>query len=95
MGGEPIVQWAADGATECEAQTLVRIQTEPYPPRIHALTPETGWRNDTQLRLHRVGSGMGWLVTEDEAQAIAASWGYELLEAWDDTVPALDESSPS
>jgi hypothetical protein len=95
VSGEALVQWVADGAVEGEAQILVRIQSEPFPPRIHALTEETDWRNDTQLRLHRMGSSSGWLVTEAEARAIAASWGHELLDAWDTSLPPLDSSSPS
>jgi hypothetical protein len=95
MSGEPVVQWVADGDVEGEAQVLARVQTQPYPPRIHVLAPGVGWREDVQLRLHRMGSGSGWLVTEDEAHAIGASWGYALLDAWDDTAQALDDSSRS
>ena len=95
MSGEPLVRWVADGAVEGDATMLVRVQLAPFPPRIHVLTEETGWRNDAQLRLHRMGSGLGWLVTEPEARAIAASWGHELLDAWDATVPALDDPPPA
>ena len=95
MRGEPLVTWVADRAIEGKAQVLVRIQSDPFPACIHVLTDETDWCNDAQLRLHRMGSGLGWLVTETEARAIAASWGRELLDAWDTTVPALDDSSPS
>jgi hypothetical protein len=94
MGEEPAVQWVADGVVEGEAQVLVRVQTEPYPPRIHVLTETDGWRTDTQLRLHRMGSGSGWLVTKDEARSIAVGWGHELLDNWDDAVPELDRPSP-
>jgi hypothetical protein len=95
MSGKALVQWVADGAVEGEAQILVRIQSESFPPRIHVLTPARGWRNDAQLRFHRIGSGSGWRVPEAEARTIAKSWGFELLDAWDDSVPALDEPSSS
>jgi hypothetical protein len=42
-----------------------------------------------------IGLDMGSLVMKTEARAIAASWSRELLDAWDTTVPALDDSSPS
>jgi hypothetical protein len=92
---EPRVRWVADGAVEGEAKMLVRVQLAPFLPRIYVLTEATGWRNDAQLKLHRMGSGLGWLVTETEARSIAASWGHEHLDAWDTTVPALDDSSPA
>jgi hypothetical protein len=91
MGRESFVRWFTDGATHRNRLWIVRVQSRPHPPRIHVLTQADGWRIDVQLRLHRMASGSGWLVTEDEARAIAASWGYELLDPWDDSVPALDD----
>jgi hypothetical protein len=95
MRGEPLVTWVADGAIEGKAQVLVRIQSDPFPACIHVLTEMGRWRNDAQLRLQRMGSGSGWLVTEAGARAIAASLGHDALDAWDNSVPPLDSSSPS
>ena len=95
MSAEPLVRWVADGVIEDEATMLVRVQLEPLPPRIHVLTGETGWRNGAQLWVIRMGSCLGWLIAEAEARAIAATWGHELLDVWETTVPALDDSSPS
>jgi hypothetical protein len=87
-----LVQWVADGAVDGEAQLLARIQSRPFPVRIHVLTKAHGWRDDRQLRHHRKlrDSGARWYIEVDEAQRIAASWGHEWPTTWDGALPALD-----